>query len=203
MNQIIDTWEQRLADQVKRNYKNYFTLRITLDAAANNQQHIAAGDMIYVKAISSSNAASSIKLNRNTNEEIELKLHSKIKTVFTSFYITNTAQAGEWIDLLIGINFDIENILDRKPAAQPAIVITNALADTNTQGASHSCNEVLLRAAVGNAGMAWVNFGDAAVEDACMPIEAGEVVSVKLANTSDINVLFKSANDKIFVTYEA
>lgn len=197
-----DTWDERLADQVRRNFKNYYTQRIELDNAAENQEIIAVGDLIYIKAVSSSNAAATIKLNRNTNEVIELNLYKKIKTVFTKFFITNSALAGEWIDLLIGINFDIEDIIEDLPDSHSIQVITNALANTNTVGAAQSCQAVLCKASTKNTGAVWVNFDTAAVQGACMPLEPGESISEHLTNINRINANFEVAAEKLFVLSE-
>ena len=90
-----------------------------------------------------------------------------------------------------------------KRCAQSVAIITNGAADTNTIGADHPCTRALIKTFEGNAGLAWVNFKTPAVENACNDLPAGKAVSVPLENTNQINVLFKTANDKVAVTYEA
>lgn len=85
--------------------------------------------------------------------------------------------------------------------AQPAITITNANADQDTQGAAHACKAVLIRAHTINTGLVWVDFGAAAVALACYPLAAGDAVSVPLTNTNLIHCLFKVANEKVTVIY--
>jgi len=85
--------------------------------------------------------------------------------------------------------------------AQPAIIITNVAADANTVGAAHACNRVLIRAFTVNTGLVWVDFNNAAVENACYPLDAGDAISVPLSNTNLINCLFKVAGEDVSVIY--
>jgi len=85
--------------------------------------------------------------------------------------------------------------------AQPAIIITNGAADANTVGAAHACKRVLIRAFTTNTGLVWLDFGAAAVENACYPLDTGDAISVPLTNTNLINCLFKVANEKVTVIY--
>jgi len=85
--------------------------------------------------------------------------------------------------------------------AQPAIIITNANADADSQGAAHACKAVLVRAHTINTGLVWVDFGAAAVAIACYPLVAGDAISVPLTNTNLIHCLFKVANEKVTVIY--
>jgi len=85
--------------------------------------------------------------------------------------------------------------------AQPAITITNANADADTQGANHACKAVLVRARTINTGLVWVDFGAAAVALACYPLAAGDAIAVPLTNTNLIHCLFKVANEKVTVIY--
>ena len=85
--------------------------------------------------------------------------------------------------------------------AQPAIIITNANADADTQGAAHACKAVLVRAHTINTGLVWVDFGAAAVAIACYPLDKGDAISVPLTNTNLVHCLFKVANEKVTVIY--
>ena len=85
--------------------------------------------------------------------------------------------------------------------AQPAITITNANADADTQGAAHACKAVLVRAHTINTGLVWVDFGAAAVALACYPLAAGDAIAVPLTNTNLVHCLFKVANEKVTVIY--
>jgi hypothetical protein len=82
-----------------------------------------------------------------------------------------------------------------------AIIVTNNSADQDSQGADHDCKRVLIKAHNANTGLCWVDFGVAAVEAACYPLDAGETISVPLTNTDEIHVLFKVMNEKVAVVY--
>jgi len=200
-------WDKNLAEQVRRNFKNYASIKIDLSTARDNQAQPIPGDLFYVKKVSSRNVNATVRFNLNTNEEITLKYQTKIKTVFTQFFITNTAQAGETIELIIGINFDVEEVCDLRQAVKPAKVILNAAANTNTIGADQVCDSAVIKSSDKNTGLAWVDFGTAAVQDACIPLDAGESISVKISNLNKINVNFENAvanpnEERVFVAYE-
>lgn len=200
----IGNWEARLADQVSRKWNNYERFRIYLDNAKVSDFLGIAGEFLIVEQVSSESAAAAIALNLNSNDQIDLTKGTVIKTVFHSFYVTSNAQADEWIDIVVGINFEYYKQWQGGGGseAQAAIIITNASADTNTVGASHICNRVLIRAHSTNGGLVWVDFGTAAVDGSCYELTAGDAMSVPLSNTNRINALFKTANDKITIIYE-
>ena len=85
--------------------------------------------------------------------------------------------------------------------AQNCITITHASADTNVAGASHTCKRAIIKAHPANTGLAWVDFGTAAVDLACYPLNKDESVSVPVNNTDQINCLFKVGGEKVTVTY--
>jgi len=199
----IRNWEKRLKDQCLRGWNNYKRFRYELTTARGNDYLGLSGEFLFVEGVSSKSALASIRLNRNTNDPIDLKIGTHIKTIFTELYVTNAAQAGEWIDLVVGINFEYGRQQEQNQSeAQPCIIITNVLADTNTPGAAHVCNAVLIRAHTTNTGLVWIDFGTPAVENNCYPLDAGDAISVKLSNTNLINALFKVANEDVTVVYE-
>lgn len=203
----IENWDQRLKNQVLRGWENYVRKRINLSTARATEFWGIAGEFFYVEDVSSESASASIRLNRNTNDSIALEIGVVIKTIFKEFYITNAAQANEWIDVIVGINFEYykkqvgNGIVGSE--AQPAIIVTNALPNTNTIAASHICNRALIRAHSANTGTAWVNFGAAASANNCFELEKRDAVSVPLSNTNRINVLFTVANERVTVVFEA
>jgi len=101
------------------------------------------------------------------------------------------------------ITVDGAVVAEENGGAQPAIIITNGVADNNTVGANHACNRVLIRAFTTNTGLVWVDFNNAAVENACYPLDTGDAISVPLTNTNLINCLFKVANEDVAVIYTA
>lgn len=114
----IKKWDARLKDQNDRGWENYLHRRILLDVAADLQDWAIAGEFIYIEKVSSAAAVASIRLNRNTNDPIDLELGTTIKTIFTEVFITHAALAGEWIDIIWGINFEYY-----KQLASPVTVV--------------------------------------------------------------------------------
>jgi len=197
----LDTWDQKLAEQQKRDFKNYLVVTFGLDAARINEAHSIPGDLLYVNGVSSDSAAATVRFNRSTNDAVELKLHTKIETVFTSIFITNTAQAGESIELIIGINFDIENLLQRSEVQQ-VLNLTHANPDTNVAAAAHPCNSAIIKADLANIQTAWIDFGVAAVQNNCYPLDPGEWIKVSISNTDQINANFEVGSEIVYITYE-
>ena len=101
----IIQWDKRLADQVKRGWDNYKHLRIDLSTARIDESYGITGEYLYVEESSSAAALAKIKLNRNTNDALDLEKGVKIETVFIEVFITNDELQDEWIDLVFGINF--------------------------------------------------------------------------------------------------
>jgi len=303
----IRDWDIRLTEQAKRGWDNYIRRRIHLDVARSNEIWNICGEFIYIEEVSSAIAVGSIRLNRDRNDAIDLELGTIIKTMFTQVYITHAALADEWIDIIIGINFEYEkapaitlpvpvpvtdnggsltvdgtvavsavggavivvdgggsitvdgtfwqatqpvsaaalplpagaataakqladghnvtvdnagggaavNVQDGgnsitvdgvvtavdNGVAQECIIITHANPDTNQAGANNACKRVLIRAHTTNTGLVWVNFGAAAVDGSDYPLDKGDAVSVPLANTNQVNCLFKVGGEKVTVVY--
>jgi hypothetical protein len=198
----MKTWEQRLEEQVRRGYDNYKVIMLDLSVLRDNEPVTFAGDLFYVKAVSSDNATALVRINKTKNDTLELKLHTKIDTVFTKLFLTNTAQAGEWIELIVGCDFGIKNILDRRPEAQATLIVTHVNANTNVAAAAHVCRAVLLKSSTKNTATTWVDIGTAAVQGSCIPLEPGDSLSIDLTNTDKINANFEVGGEKLFVVYE-
>ena len=114
----IRTWDQRLSEQVSLAWENYKHVRIDLSIARLDQPLLIAGEFIYVEERSNVAAVAKIKLNRNTNDALDLEKGVEIYTVFKEVYITNNALQGEWLDLVFGINF----VYKKKIAEQEMIL---------------------------------------------------------------------------------
>lgn len=201
----IGAWPERLKDQVLRSWENYKRFTIDLSTERISEFTGICAEFLVVEKVSSESAAASIRLNRNTNDPIDLQIGVVIKTVFKEFYITNEAQADEWVDIVVGINFEYykkaagNGILGGE--AQPALVVT-ALANVNVTPAANPCNYALIKADVYNVQPAWIDFQTPAVQNACLPLDAGEWVKVKISNTDLINVNFEINNEIVFVIFE-
>jgi len=203
----LKNWDQRLTDQAKRGWDNYLRRRIDLSTARTDGSFAIAGEFIYVEKSSNASASAAIKLNRNTNDSFDLIVGSKIQTIFNEFYITNIAQAGEWIDILIGINFLYDRPYEGMAGlAQETVVIKNAAANVNTPGPNQICIEALIKADVQNTGIAWIEFGAAAVQRNCYCLDPGDTIKVPLSNLNYINANFENAvanpnEERVVVVY--
>ena len=79
----------------------YKQLTINLATARSNKKHELAGYNLSVLRLSSG-ALCQIKFNNTTGEAIELSKVQRVESHFERFYITNTAQTGKTITLIIG-----------------------------------------------------------------------------------------------------
>lgn len=199
----IKSWNARLKDQVDRKWENYKRWRINLDDARDRLFFCIAGEFIYVEKVSSISANATIRLDSNTRDPIDLKKGTEIKTVFREFYITNEAQSNEWIDVIIGINFNYRQAQEQNyDEAQTCIILTNAGVG-NVQAASNPCNRVLIRAHTGNGGTIWINFGAAGAVNTCYELTAGDAISVPCSNTDRIQGWFTNGGDRATIVYES
>jgi len=202
----ISSWEQRLTNQVFRGWHNYERHRLTLDSARVAEVWTMPGEFIYVEQVSSESALASIRLNLNINDALDLQAGTVIKTVFKEFYITHTAQAGEWIDLIVGINFEYYKRQGGRSGgieqAQAVVKLTHAAANTNVVPAAQICNRVCIKADVANTDTAWIDFGAAAVQNACFPLGPCESLSVSISNLNRINANFEVGGECVFIVYE-
>lgn len=204
----IKNWDKRLNDQRNRDWDNYAHLHIDLGTAQENQSYMIAGEYLYVEESSSADAIAKIKLNRVSNESLDLEKGVKIETVFIEIFVTNDALEDEWLDLVFGINFkyhrEMELIVAAAAAveAQPCLILTHVNPGVNTVGAAHLCDRVLIRAHTGNAGTIWIDFNNAAVVDACYELTKGDALSVPLSNTNLINGILTAGGDRATIVYE-
>lgn len=200
----IKNWDQRLDDQQKRNWDNYVRRRIDLTTARVDDEFYIAGEFIYIEKTSSGSATGTIKLNRNTNDSFDLVVGSKLETIFIKFYITNDAQPGKWIDIIIGINFKYEKPFSLiQGQAQQVLNLTHPIANTDVAAAANVCNRALIKASPNNTDLAWIDFGVAAVQNNCMPLDAGEWIEVAISNTAMIHANFVVGGELCFIEYEA
>lgn len=107
----IKSWDQRLMDQVKLDWHNYEVISIDLSIARNNEPILVSGEYIYCLCEGGEvvNAQPRIRLNRNTNDELPLRMHTQIETVFNSIFFSNDAVAEAYLIFVTGINFKYIN----------------------------------------------------------------------------------------------
>ncbi|MBA7523266.1 hypothetical protein ES705_15389 [subsurface metagenome] len=102
----ISEWDARLKAQLERSFHNYHKRRIDLSVARDNKQLDWTGETIIVEKASSAAASAKVRLNFDDADELELVQNVEIKSIFGRLYLTNDAQADEWLDVIAGINFE-------------------------------------------------------------------------------------------------
>lgn len=195
-------WDDRLKEQAANKFKTYDIIRLALDDSREDELIQIAGDGLKVHRVSSKNAALSIRLNRQDNNALAMNDKTIIKGIYTHIYITNDAQAGEWIELITGLDFDYLEA-EHEPAAQTVETITNALANTSTSGPDKSATTAEIKAHPDNVGKVWINFRAAAAQGSCLPLMPGESIQIRIENLNQIKANFEIANEKAFICYES
>ncbi len=198
---FTDNWNKNLEQLVKRRYKNYEDLTIDLSVARTFELKSIPGDFLAVISATNKAVNCEIRFNKQDNDPITLTHGKTIQTVFTGFYLSNTAQSGATITIRIGIIYS-ENDLPRRATAESILTVTNAAANTDTQAAAHLCDVALIKASNLNTDIVWIQFGAAAVQGSCLPLEPGESIAVDIDNTNEIHCNFTVANEKAFIVYE-
>jgi hypothetical protein len=197
----IKSFDARLADQVKERWSNYERIRLDLTTARNYYLYDIAGEFLSVERVSSNLAAAEIRLDYPNRDEINFGRGRIVETLFKRFFVSNAVLSGEWMDLIIGRNFKtMKTGQSRLREAQQVLNITNVAANTNTVCAAGAVQAAHIKADVNNTGIVWIDFGVAAVQNSCIPLDPGEWVIMPISNTSRINANFVIANEIAYVT---
>lgn len=204
----IKQWDKRLTDQAKSAWENYKHLYIDLSTARADQSYLLTGEFLYVEDSSGEDAKAKIKLNRTSNDALDIEKFVKIETIFTQVFITNEALQGEWLDIIFGINFkyykEIPYIQPADPQrfqAYPCVIFTKATPGAAT-GPWNECHRVLLRAHTENVDTVWIDFGPPAAVGTCYELTPGDAISVPLMNTNLVRGWFVAGGDKVTIVYE-
>lgn len=104
----ISQWDARLKQQLERSFRNYHKRRIDLSVARDNEQLDWTGEHIIVEKASSSSAIATVRLMFDDADPLDLGKDIVIKSIFNRVYLSNAAQADQWLDVIIGINFEYE-----------------------------------------------------------------------------------------------
>ncbi len=193
-------WDEKLQDQVTRDWENYRKKRFDLTTARVEELVNMSGDFFYIEGASSEAALATVKFNRNTNEALAVKQGTTIKTVFKGFYLSNTAQAGQWIDLILGVNFEkIDAGPGLDPEAAAFVNTTGSGANDDITYASLATTEIMVMADYGNAGDLWVNLDAAGAVDIGWRLDSGDWIKISLSNMDRLNVRIIADGDKIII----
>lgn len=198
----IGSFDQRLADQAKEKWSNYERIHLDLATAHNYLLFDVPGEYIAVERVSSSIAAAAIRLDYPNRNEINFDRGRIVETLFRRFYVSNAALSGEWMDLIIGRNFRTwkDGQAEKAAEALQVLNVTHANPDTNIACAAQACNAAIIKADVENTDIAWIDYGAAAAQGDCHPLDPGEWVIVPLSNASRINVNFEVGGEIVYVT---
>ncbi len=90
-----------LTDVIRNHPNLYNQLLINLATARTNEEYRIPGDALYVIDMSSA-AVAQIRFNNSGDDAIELKRGRRFQVPFSRFLVTNTAQAGLTVTLLVG-----------------------------------------------------------------------------------------------------
>lgn len=102
----ISQWDARLKEQLKRSFHNYHKRRVDLSVARENEKLDWTGETIIVEKASSADAIATVRLMFLDADELTLSENVEIESIFNKVFISNAAQAGEWLDVITGINFN-------------------------------------------------------------------------------------------------
>ena len=198
----ISAFDERLADHAKEKWSNYERIHVDLTEGKNYLLYDVAAEFIAVERASSAIATAQIRLDRPNRQQINITRARIIETVFEKFYLSHAAQPGEWIDLVIGRNFRTwqDGQADQAGESQRVLNVTNVAANVSTACFAGAVQAAHIKADVNNTQTAWIDFGVAAVQADCLPLDPGEWVIMPMSNTNRINVNLEVANEIVFVT---
>jgi hypothetical protein len=99
---ILGDWklDQEKLEALKSGYVQLFTpYTIDLSTARTKEEFLEEGDTILIQRL---DGIASIYPSSRNHPEIQLQFTRKINTPFDKFYLTNTAQTGKTLQILIG-----------------------------------------------------------------------------------------------------
>ena len=116
--------------------------RYYLDTARTNEQVSIAGDYFVLINSSSQPATIDVSFNNMNANAITFTSGLKIKIPFAQFFITHTAQAGEWVDILIGSTTPLLEIIDNRTGVIAASILNSILNELQGPVSGAAFNEV-------------------------------------------------------------
>lgn len=196
-----DQWKRELTEQVEKELDQYTPFRIPLDNANDNELVAVAGKTIYVQDSSGETALATIKLNRDRAGDLALAKGVLIESVFRSIYLTNTAQAGAWLDVVFGRDFRMSAEGQKEGLIKDIYRFVANQAQYVATGPDKTCTEVMIMAHPDNEDIVWVKPYEIATVSNAWPLEPKEVTGWTLENLNQLNVRIIANTEKIIVAY--
>ncbi len=137
-----DEFEKRAEYYHKYKDLPFQIIRIPLTAVQTNYLIPRAGDLVKIVHASSGLANIDIRINSINAEPINFAAYRKVETYFEQLFITNTAQQGEWVDLLVGIKewFNIDDFFFRLDVLSAGIIVMWSGSIATIPAAYNFCN---------------------------------------------------------------
>ena len=176
----------------------YTVKRINLTNARSDELYEVSGNVLSILDSSSPGVTIQIKLNETRTDPIVIRPGDRIEGIFIRFYLTNTAQSGAWVDLIVGADNRI--IKEQKfDLPQPITTAAGAMAGVSYTLAAAEAARVVVKAADTNLGYVWLNVDGAAVSGSNLELAPGDYISLQIRNVAQIRVLFDVAGDRVRV----
>lgn len=157
--------------------------RIKLDSAQTDAKRKVVGNFMWAIDASDLDATFDIKFNRQDNTGIPISQGTAFGGVgFNEIYLTNSAQAGKWVELLVGVA--------REPAS---LFLLNA---------ASSFTSVKLDKANTLAGSGTQTIANAATDTIAANTDRRELI-FQADNSNTGNLFLRDSNANIFVELEA
>ena len=122
INFLIDEFKARAAQFKFSKDTPYLILNVDLAQLHTDLQLDIGGDLLKVISASDNDATFDVKLNFNGASSIPMFRYRRVESFFNKIFITNTAQAGKTIQLLIGVKqfFHVDDFFF-KPLYSPPV----------------------------------------------------------------------------------
>lgn len=102
----ISQWDAKLKEQLERSFHNYQVHTVDLSIARDKEKYDWTGETIIVEKVSSATAIATVRLMFDDADELILEKNVEIKSIFNKVYLSNEVQAGGWLIIIVGINFE-------------------------------------------------------------------------------------------------
>lgn len=170
---------------------NYFTQRIYLDTASTDKKIGIIGSLVWAFNASDRDAELSIRFTSQQNNAVRFKRGQCIGGFsFNNIYLTNTAQAGKWIDLWFVVEqidiriinpdqfaTEIEVTKSTAGASIADVTITAGAASAIILAANSDRRRFTITALTTNTQEVRIGFANASAASTGTPLQAGETLS--------------------------